>query len=324
MSIDIFLSYAGEDTAKATALARVLQADGWSVWWDRENSPGPDVESDSAVALTQVKAVVVLWSAFSVASSRVKNEASAAKESNKLIPVLLEEARVPLSYRSLHTIDLREWPDKKSLREIATFKSAVNRLLHSSVPDQTQKEPATSDEMTLSVRVASHMAAGKRWNEAEAVVPDASLAIERCITDIFLDILHTLPDTVEAKIDSYILQLANALRAPTVICSKVNFSRMNVSDIRSISASKITAIQEKAILEYVNQYCAPAGEHNLHLEPGKWPEGKMLCLPLSRQADGRAFAWFMAKTPTGEWTPATQEQLLKLASGLQAGLNLAS
>ena len=39
MSTDIFLSYASQDSAKAGELARVLQADGWSVWWDRARQP---------------------------------------------------------------------------------------------------------------------------------------------------------------------------------------------------------------------------------------------------------------------------------------------
>jgi TIR domain len=324
MSTDIFLSYASEDTAKAAELARVLENDGWSVWWDRKISPGPDVEIDCAVALSKASAVVVLWSVFSVSCNRVKNEAREAKESNRLIPVLLEDARIPLSFRSLSTIDLRQWPDKQSPLEIAMFKSAVSRVLHHGVSDQILKKPATTDAMSLSLRVASHMVLGRKRNDAESVAEDSSLAVERCISDIFLDMLKSVPDTVESKIDTYIKQLAAILRAPTVISNKVNFSRMGVSDIRSMGYSKVTTTQEKTILEYVNQYCSPSGEHNLHLEQGKWPEGKMLCLPLSQQADGREFAWFISEASIGEWTQATQEQLLKLASGIQASISRAS
>jgi hypothetical protein len=118
--------------------------------------------------------------------------------------------------------------------------------------------------------------------------------------------------------------LAAILRAPIVICSKVNFLRMGVSDIRSMSHSKVTATQEKAILEYVNQYCSSSGEHNLRLEQGKWPEGKMLCLPLSHHAHGRGFAWFISEASIGEWTQVTQKQLLKLASGIQASTSRVS
>ena len=321
MSTDIFLSYASEDTSKAVELARVLENDGWSVWWDREISPGQDFEVEIDMALSQARAVVVLWSVFSVASNWVRNEAREAKEANKLIPVMLDDARIPLSYRSLSTIDLRQWPDKQSLLEISMFKSAVSRVLHNGVSSQMLKKPGTSEEMTLSVRVASRVAdmvAGRKSNDAQLLASDSSLAIERCITDILLDILNTPPDTVGSKIDAYIMQLANVLRAPTVICSQVNFLRMSVSAMRSMSYSKVNAVQEKTVLEYVNEYCSPSDEHNLRLSPGTWPEGKMLCLPLSQYADGREFAWFISEAPIGEWTLRTQERLLKLASGMQA------
>jgi TIR domain len=321
MSTDIFLSYASEDTSKAVELARILENDGWSVWWDREISPGQDFEVEIDMALSQARAVVVLWSEFSVASNWVRNEAREAKEANKLIPVVLDDARIPLSYRSLNTIDLRQWPDKQSLLEISMFKSAVSRVLHNGVSGQMLKKPVTTEEMTLSVRVASRVAdmvAGKKSNAAQLMAQDSSLAIERCITDILLDILNTPPDAVESKIDAYIMQLANVFRAPTVVCSQVNFSRMSVSAMRSMSYSKVTAAQENTILDYVNQYCSPSGEHNLRLSPGAWPEGKMLCLPLSQYADDREFAWFISEAPIAEWTLRTQERLLKLASGLQA------
>lgn len=324
MSTDIFLSYASEDSSIARELGRVLQATGWSVWRDHKNAAGPDVDVDSATALSNAGAVVVLWSASSVACNRVKNDAREAKASNKLIPVLLEDARIPLSFRSLATADLRQWPEKPAPLEIAKFKSMVGGVLKTGAPGQTRKLPVAADGMSLSVRVANQMVLGRKGNGAEAVAADFGLAIERCISDVLLDMLRTLPGAVESKLDDYIMQLARCLQAQTVICNTVDFSRMSVSDMRSLNPGKVTSAQEKAVLEYVNQYCSPDGEHNLRLEPGKWPVGTMLCLPLARAAGGRGFAWFIAQSANGQWTAATQEQLLKLACGIQAGVGLAS
>ena len=49
MSTDIFLSYAREDASKAMELARILEKDGWSVWWDKEISPGQDFEIEHSL-----------------------------------------------------------------------------------------------------------------------------------------------------------------------------------------------------------------------------------------------------------------------------------
>ena len=37
---DIFISYSSADRAKAQQLARILEGEGWSVWWDRKILPG--------------------------------------------------------------------------------------------------------------------------------------------------------------------------------------------------------------------------------------------------------------------------------------------
>lgn len=324
MSTDIFLSYASEDSAKAGDLARVLQAEGWSVWWNRTASPGPDVQAEGATALATAKAVVVLWSTFSTASNRVKHQASEAKESNRLIPVLLEDSRIPLTYRSLATVDLRQWPATPATEEISRFKSLVSRLLNTGVSGQKVKVPITTDGLSLSNRVANHIVIGKKKGDAEAAAPDFSLVVERCISDIFLEILKALPGAIAANIETYVMRMAASLQAQTVICNTVDFSRMSVSDMRSLHTGKVTSAQEKAVLGYVNQFCCADGEHNLRLEPGKWPQGTLLCLPLAHTSGGRTYAWFFAKAVNGQWTAATQQQLLKLAAGIRAGVELAS
>ena len=72
---DIFLSYAREDRAGAERIAQALAGRGYNVWWDRDIPAGPSYTQVIEQALTSAKCVLVLWSAASVASSWVQDEA---------------------------------------------------------------------------------------------------------------------------------------------------------------------------------------------------------------------------------------------------------
>lgn len=87
---DVFLSYSSKDREKAALIERAFEAAGISVFWDQEVPPGRDWDSWIREHLTGAKVAVVLWSKASVASANVKHEAMIAKETGKLIPVLVE------------------------------------------------------------------------------------------------------------------------------------------------------------------------------------------------------------------------------------------
>ncbi len=37
---DVFVSYARSDKARVAPLVAAIEAQGWSVWWDRRSTPG--------------------------------------------------------------------------------------------------------------------------------------------------------------------------------------------------------------------------------------------------------------------------------------------
>lgn len=125
---DVFISYAREDLESAQALAHMLEARGWNVWWDRELVPGNRFDEVIEREITAASAVIVLWSKVSVASPWVRSEANAAVERGVLIPVLLDGTNVPLRFRIVQAVDLTGWDGTSGDPRLASLLSGVDAL----------------------------------------------------------------------------------------------------------------------------------------------------------------------------------------------------
>jgi hypothetical protein len=106
---DLFISYASEDRVRAKQLAEALDRHGWTIWWDREIPFGKSFDQVIEEQITEARCLIVLWSVHSVASDWVKNEAREGKARGVLIPVLIEETRIPLEFRHVQTANLVGW-----------------------------------------------------------------------------------------------------------------------------------------------------------------------------------------------------------------------
>jgi tetratricopeptide (TPR) repeat protein len=129
---EIFVSYDSADRERVRALIPLLEAEGWSVWWDRELVVGPRYDEAIEQALSEASCVLVIWSSNSIRSHWVRDEAAEGLNNGILVPVVIDEIRPPLGFRSSETASLVGWPDQRG--QIDRLIKGVRSLLESRRP----------------------------------------------------------------------------------------------------------------------------------------------------------------------------------------------
>ena len=104
-----FFSYSREDSEFALRLAEDLKAAGAVVWIDQlDIEPGQEWDNAIEDAVTQCPRMLLILTAASVKSKKVRNEiAFALDEEKTIIPVLYQDCMVPLQLRRIQHIDFR-------------------------------------------------------------------------------------------------------------------------------------------------------------------------------------------------------------------------
>src|SRR5262249_21230786 len=97
---DIFISYAKADHAEALKLSAFLEAEGWSVWYDKDLGAADLFRDEIMKQLAAARAVITIWTPNSIKSDWVRAEAGAAKRDGKLIPVNSMNTFAPISRRT--------------------------------------------------------------------------------------------------------------------------------------------------------------------------------------------------------------------------------
>lgn len=124
----IFLSYCRTDQADAKRLAEALTAAGTSVWWDHLIEGGASFAKRIESALDEADAVVVLWSAASIESDWVLDEAARGRDLRKLVPATLDGTPSPMGFRQYQTIDLARWRTGADNDAVAALVRAVEGI----------------------------------------------------------------------------------------------------------------------------------------------------------------------------------------------------
>ena len=139
---DIFLSYSREDLERVSPLVAALEAEGLSVWWDRKIAPGESFEEVIDAAIGAASCVLVLWTQHSVASVWVKTEATEGLEKGTLLPVLLDDVRLPLSFRRVQAANLVGWPDDSESSHYDDLILRIRELVPKGIEPDTSVPPS--------------------------------------------------------------------------------------------------------------------------------------------------------------------------------------
>jgi hypothetical protein len=126
---DIFISYKREEQDKARQLANALEKMGWSVWWDPKLRAGEYFDDVIEKALQEARCVIVLWSELSVQSRYVKDEASYALSSAKLVPVAIEGVELPFRFKGVHTPQLIDWDGSEQFPAFQNLIDDISAIL---------------------------------------------------------------------------------------------------------------------------------------------------------------------------------------------------
>lgn len=130
----LFLSYSRKDAARAERLAQWLEREGHDVWRDDEDiGGGASFSSEIEKALKDCDVVLVLWSAHSVQSAWVRDEAGIGRDAGKLIPISLDGAEPPLGFRQFQSIDLSKWKGHGAPTSADRIKQSINKMIGSPV-----------------------------------------------------------------------------------------------------------------------------------------------------------------------------------------------
>lgn len=163
----LFLSYSRKDAARAQRFTIWLEREGHDVWRDDDDiGGGASFSAEIEKALNDCDAVVVLWSADSVQSAWVRDEAAFGRDAGKLIPISFDGTGPPLGFRQFQSIDLSKWKGHGAPPMADRVSAAIARIAaapHSPpAPIPQRAEPAPSRRMfaiTLAIVVAAILAA---------------------------------------------------------------------------------------------------------------------------------------------------------------------
>jgi len=167
---DIFISYARADEDIVQRLASALEAQGWSVFWDRTIPAGQTWRSHIGKALADARCVIVAWSDDSIDSHWVHEEADDARSREVLIPVLLTPVIPPIGFRSINAANLIGWDGDAGAESFVRLRTDVSGLIGAppALIEERERQRAESEREAAEREEKRRAEAKRKAREREA------------------------------------------------------------------------------------------------------------------------------------------------------------
>ncbi len=171
---DVFISYSRDDRGRVEKMAHGLEAKGYHVWWDPHIRTGAEFRAEIARELDEARAVIVVWSANSVTSRFVCDEADVGAQREVLVPVLLDFVDIPLGFRQIQTADLSRWRGRTKDAAFGEFLDVVaetvgrptkRRAQHRAPDPEPTPEPVRQPEPEPQPKVEAQRRTKKKRKE---------------------------------------------------------------------------------------------------------------------------------------------------------------
>ena len=138
----LFVSYSRTDLPRARPVIDLLESAGFDAWWDGRLEGGENYLQTTETALETAACVVVLWSATSVASHWVRDEAQRGRERGCLVPLTIDGTMAPLGFRQFQLLDISGWDGSAASTEAQRILVAVRARVAGDGPAPVVPAPA--------------------------------------------------------------------------------------------------------------------------------------------------------------------------------------
>ena len=311
---DVFISYSHDDRVKVLRLVRALEAQGWTIWSDREAIAGAVWDQTIARELKRAQCVIVAWSKASVSSEFVKEEAGLALGQGKLLGVSLDQTAPPHQFSSIETFDLSRWFSSEDGANFIVLTRAIQSTVKQKTGDVARDTTPSKNRPALKNRalttgalykfasavIAHRLAAGifvaiaaaavasvllykvSAWNEASSRVPPGH-------TQQVLDAEFS-PDAarvITASADKT-ARLWDAANAKQVFILRGHRAAVNSASISPTGIRAVTASADMTARLWDVETCRSEGHEGAVNSASFSPDGRMV---ITASKDGTARIW---------------------------------